>query len=165
MTESGPRIPKLADPPREIPLGLRLRLLTPYDVTGTMMFTIPAAVLLVLAAAGPWKTAPRIGLVVVGSLFLLLTLQSVLPALVRAIATLRRMRNGFLTVGRIVSCHLAWEKKRAEMDYQQFLGNWTVNLARSQMAKAIGCFTTLVMWIFFVPLVLFMIGAYAVSMM
>src|SRR6266850_7370733 len=138
---------KLADPPREVPPGLRLKILTPYEVTGTMVYTVPALLLLGMAAVGDWPKAPRIGMVIFGSLFLLLALQSALPAFVRAMATLRRMRYGFLTVGRIVSCHLAWEKKRAETAYVEFLENWVVNVGRSQMAKATGCFTTLVLWL------------------
>jgi hypothetical protein len=157
MAETSPRIPRLVDPPREIPPGLRLKILAPYDVTASTMCSVPAAVLLVTAAVGNPPTAWRIGLVVVGSLLLLLALKTALPGLVRAMGTLRRMRHGFLTVGRIVSCHLIWDKKRSEMPYQEFLENWVLNVGRSEMAKATGCFTTLFVWIFLVPMVLFII--------
>jgi hypothetical protein len=152
-------IPRLAEPPRDIPTSLQLKILAPYDVAASVMYSIPAAVLLVVAIFGDPPKPARVGLVIVGSLLLLLAFRAALPALVRAIGTLHRMRYGFLTVGQIVSCQLVWDKKRSEMAYTEFLENWPLNVGRSQMAKATGCFLSAMVWIFLVPFVLITIGA------
>jgi hypothetical protein len=144
---------RLTDPPRDVPIGLRLKILAHRDVTGSAIYFLPAAAALVAGTAFP-GTAPRILLLVVGSFFLFLGLWTALPALVRGIATLGRMRMGFVTMGRIVSCHLAWDGKSKEMPYGQFLEDWVVNISRSQMGKAIGCFTMIVATVFGLPLLL-----------
>lgn len=147
---------RIVDPPREIPTGLRLRILAHRDVTGSIFLLLPAAAALAAGVPSP-GTGIRIGLVFVGSLFLLQGLKTALPALSRSLATLKRMRFGFVTMGRIVSCHLAWDGKREEKPYREFLENWTVNMARSQMGKAMGCVAVIVVAIFVVPLALMML--------
>jgi hypothetical protein len=152
---------RIVDPPRAVPLGLGLRILAHRDVTGSMFFLLPAAVALVAAVASP-GTGIRVSLVSAGLLFLLQGLKTALPALFRSLATLQRMRFGFVTMGRIVSCHLAWDGKREEKPYREFLENWTVNVARSQMGKAMGCLGVIVVALFVVPLALMMLTAVAV---
>lgn len=142
---------RVVDPPREIPLALQLKLLAHRDVTGSVFFLLPAAAALVAGASRP-ETGLRVVLFLAGSLFLFMGLKTALPALYRSVATLRRMRFGFVTLGRIVSCRLAWDSKRAEMPYREFLENWLVNVGRSQMGKAAGCFSTVVLGVFVVPL-------------
>src|SRR5438094_10653278 len=99
---------RVADPPREIPLGLQLRLLAHRDVTGSLFFLVPAAAALLAGASRP-GAGVRIVLFLIGSLFLFVSLKTAVPALYRSVATLRRMRFGFVTLGRIVSCRLAWD--------------------------------------------------------
>lgn len=149
---------QLADPPREIPLGLQLKLLASRDVTGSLLYFVPAAAALIGAAYRP-EIAAKIALISIGAVFLVLGLRTALPALVRAMRTLGRMRYGFLTLGRIVSCRLAWDRKRAEMPYAEFLSNWAVNVGKSQMGKGIGCLSSIVVAVFVVPFVLMMLIA------
>jgi hypothetical protein len=149
---------RIVDPPRDIPLGLRLKVLAHRDATASAMYFVPAAAALLIGARFP-GTAPRIMLLVVGSIFLFLGLQATLPALFRSLATLGRMRLGFVTMGRIVSCHLAWDRKSKEMPYGEFLEDWVVNISRSQMGKAIGCLTMVVVTVFGLPLLLVMLVA------
>ena len=131
------------------------------DVTGSALFFLPAAAALTAGASRP-ELGLRIALFLVGLFFLLKGLKTALPALLRSVATLRRMRFGFVTMGRIVSCHLAWDGKRVEMPYPEFLANWPVNIGRSQMNKATGCISTIVVTIFVVPLALMaLIAAFA----
>lgn len=149
---------RIEDPPRKIPIGLRLKILVHRDVSGSLFFLLPAAAALIAGALSP-ETGVRAALLLVGSLFLVMGLKTALPALLRAAATLKRMRLGFVTMGRIVSCHLAWDGKRAEMPYREFLENWVVNVARSQTGKAAGCITVIFVTVFVVPLVLMMLVA------
>lgn len=151
---------RIVDPPREIPAGLRLRILAHRDVTGSAFFLLPAAAALVAGVAS-LGTGIRIGLLFVGFLLMLQGLKTALPALFRSLATLQRMRFGFVTMGRIVSCHLAWDGKREEKPYREFLENWTVNVARSQMGKAMGCLGVIVVTLFAVPLALMMLTVVA----
>jgi hypothetical protein len=144
---------RLVDPPREIPLALQLKLLAHRDVTGSLFFLLPAAAALVGGAFIP-ETALRVVCFVVGSVLLDKGQKLALPALYRSVATLRRMRFGFVTLGRIVSCHLAWDSKRAEMPYREFLEDWVVNMGRSQMGKLFGCLATILVVVFVVPMVL-----------
>jgi hypothetical protein len=80
-----------------------------------------------------------------------------LPALSRSLATLERMRSGSVTLGRIVSCHLAWDSSRQEMPYREFLEDWVVKVSKSQMGKATGCFSKAFILVFIAPLALGML--------
>src|SRR2546430_14787675 len=111
---------RVADPPREIPLGLQLRLLAHRDVTGSLLFLVPAAAALLASASHP-VVGVRIVLFLIGSLFLFVSLKTALPPLYRSVATLGRMRFGFMTLGGIVSCRPAWARTRAETPYRDFL--------------------------------------------
>ena len=143
---------RLIDPPREVPPGLRLKLLAD-GLAATAIWFVPAAVTL-LAAFKPPGAPVKVGLFVLGSIFLAFGLQALLPSLWRTMMTLRRLRVGFVTMGRITTCRFAWDKRRADMPYPEFLADWTVNMARSQMNKASGCLAALSVIFFVVPLVL-----------
>lgn len=126
------------------------------DVAGSLFYLLPGAAALVAGMARS-EPALRAGLVLVGAIFLMMGLRTALPPLLRSAATLRRMRFGFLTLGRIVSCHLAWDSKRKEMPYREFLENWAVKVGQSQMGKATGCFGTVFIAVFVAPLALMML--------
>jgi hypothetical protein len=142
---------RLVDPPRDIPLGLRLGILCYHDVANPILF-LPAALML-LAAFKPPDMPMRVAFFTIGSLFLWLGLRNQLPALWRGFGTLRRMRLGYVTVGHITSCHLAWDRKDKDMPYREFLGDWVVNTRKSQMDKASGCFAKLIAVAIVVPFV------------
>jgi hypothetical protein len=145
----------LEDPPRAIPTGLLLTVLAHRDVTGSLYYLLPAAAALTGAMAIPGALRHIILLLeLVGAMLLMLGLRSALPALFRSRATLSRMRSGFVTLGRIVSCHLAWDSKRKEMPYREFLEDWAAKVAKSQMGKALGCFMTMFVMLFVAPFVL-----------
>ena len=146
--------PELLPPPRDVPAGLRLRILAQYDVVASTMFTVPAALILAIAALSPWPAFLRWGCVLVGAILLILALQAAIPALVAATATLRRMREGTLTVGRMLSCRYAWDKKSADTPYAEFLGDFAGIATRSQMGKFTGCMIRLIVAVFVVPFVL-----------
>lgn len=146
----------LENPPRAIPAGLRLKVLAHRDVTGSLLFLVPAAAALIAAVSRP-DTALRIGLVLVGCLLLVRGFGIALPVLSRGMATLGRMRTGFATLGRIASCHLAWDGAGQEMPYREFLEDWAVKVAKSQTGKASGCAGMLVVLVFVVPLALMML--------
>ena len=59
-----------------------------------------------------------------------------------------------MTVGRIVSCRLAWDKGKANTPYAEFLPNWLVEVGKSETGKAYGCFTKFVMLVTVVPFVM-----------
>ena len=142
---------RIIDPPREVPLGLRLKLLAD-GLAATAIWFIPAAVAL-LAAFKPPGAPMKVGFFLLGSIFLAFGFQAVLPSLWRTMGTLRRMRVGFVTMGRITTCRFAWDKRRADMPYPEFLADWTVNMARSEMNKGTGCLAALFM-VFLVPFAL-----------
>ena len=147
------------DPPRQVPTGLYLKLLAHRDVTGSLLFLLPAAAALVGAASSADRLN-RLVLLTIGTILLYAGLKTALPALLRSLATLQRMRHGFATMGRIVSCHLAWDSGKAEMPYREFLENWVVNVGRSQMGKATGCFTRIFVTVFIAPLgLMILLGA------
>jgi hypothetical protein len=133
-----------------------LKVLGHRDVTGSLLYLLPAAAALIAGVASP-EALLRIGLVLVGSLLLAKGVGTALPALLRSLATLERMRSGFVTLGRIVSCHLAWDSARQEMPYREFLENWVVKVSKSQMGKATGCFGMVFILIFVAPLALGML--------
>lgn len=149
---------RIVDPPREVPVGLQLRILMHRHVHGSVYWFLLAAATLVAGTMHP-GTGVQIGLLMLGSLLLAMGLKAALPALVRAAGTLKRMRLGFETMGRIVSCRLDWDDKRMEMSYRDFLENWTVNVVRSQSGKAAGCLSTVVVAVFVIPLVMMMLVA------
>jgi len=146
----------LENPPRAVPTGLMLKVLEHRDVTGSLFYLLPSAAALIAGVASPNEPL-RIGLVLVGSILLVKGFGTALPALFRSLATLERMRSGFVTPGRIVSCHLAWDKARQEMPYREFLEDWVVKVGKSEMGKATGCFSMVFILIFVAPLALGML--------
>jgi hypothetical protein len=130
---------KLGPPPREIPAGVRLRILARHDVAATLWFTLPAAAMLALGVLANPPSGARMGLVIVACILLLLALKYAISRLLKVSATLRRMSQGQSATGRIVACRFEWDAKRREMPYREFLQDWVTNLARSQMGKFTGC--------------------------
>src|SRR5688572_21552764 len=113
--------PRLAAPPREIPSSVRWTVLAHRDVSASLLYFIPSAALAFFAI--PFHTAPRIALLVMATGLLLLGLQATLASLRRSAHILRRMRDGFLAPGRIVSARFAWDSKSNAVPYERMLAD------------------------------------------
>src|SRR5689334_16019458 len=102
---------RLADPPREIPSGLNYLLLAQTTAMGSVLLYAIALALIMISFGFP--TAPRLGLLMIAAILLYSCLRAALPAMWRTAQALGCMKDGFMTVGRIVSCRLAWDKGKA----------------------------------------------------
>jgi len=122
------RAHQLADPPRDIPPGMVLKVLATSGVKKSLIGFVPAA--LALFHVVKLDTGPRVALLAITAVFLLIGVVMASAALARAARTLHMMRHGFLAEGKIVSCRLASEKK--ESPYADFLATWTVHVTRPQ---------------------------------
>jgi hypothetical protein len=139
VSSAPPTIPWLADPPREVPAGVRLHILNHHSVNGTLWFTLPAAVMLLLAAIGQPMRGARTALGVFAAVLLLLAVRVGLPPLRRALRRVHRMASGFVTMGRIVSCRLEGQGERAARPYEEFLRDYTAIIGAWQLSMALGC--------------------------
>jgi hypothetical protein len=139
---------RLVDPPRAVPWGLRLAVVARYE-KGTLQL-LPAVMLILLAI--PVPPALRGVMLLIGALLFADSFRSMVHARVRARSILRLMSDGVQGIGRVVSCHPAWDEDSKEMPYGTFLSNWMVNTSQSQMGKAAGCFGAAVLLVFGVPL-------------
>jgi len=146
----------LVPPPREVPQEAVFAVLAHRDVYWTAVLFIPAAAV-IYAVSQVHSDFQRAGLVLTAGVLLLLGILLVRPSLLRGMKTLHRMRHGFLAPGRVVACRLAWDGKKREMPYADFLSNWVVHVGKSQMRKASGCLPILV-GLFLLPMILFALG-------
>lgn len=144
---------RIADPPRDIPLSLQLEVLAHRDVTGHLLYLVPAGLLQIFAITHP---DPRVGIAafILSAPLILLVLKSLPFAIYSRLSTLRLMRYGILAAGRIQSCRLGWDRPAAAKPYRDFLGDWTAIVARSQVNKSTGCLARVVILVFVVPFVL-----------
>ncbi len=144
---------RIADPPRAIPLSLQLEVLAHRDVTGNLLYLVPAALLQIAGAMHP-NPHVRAAFFIFSALFIVVVLVTLPTALYRRLSTLRRMRCGILAAGRIRTCRLSWDRPGAAMPYRDFLGDWAAIVARSQSDKSTGCLARVVILVFVVPFVL-----------
>ncbi len=128
-------------------------MLTHRDVTGHLLYLLPAGFLQVFAITHP---DPRVGIAafVLAAPLIFIVLKNLPFALYSRLSTLRLMRNGILAAGRIQSCRLSWDRPSAAMPYRDFLGNWAAIAARSQVNKSTGCLARVVILFFVIPFVL-----------
>jgi hypothetical protein len=138
MTAAAPSLPQLGPPPRDVPRGLELRMLG-RTVDPSLVFSIPAAVVLCATAIVRPPMAGRIVLLIVGLVLLYPAWRLAIPPLRRAMRTVRRMRLGSATLGRMVTARFEWDSRGAAKPYGEFIGNYVVMLARSQVNKVTGC--------------------------
>lgn len=148
MPSEPPSLPQLDPPPRFVPLGVRLLLLAHHSVTGTLWFTLPAAVMLLVAAISQLPRGARTALVVFGAVLLLLGIRMGLPPLRRGMRRVQRLATGTLTLGRIVSCHLEAQSERDAKPYAEFLRKYATIGTAQAVSLATGCAFKLI----FVPL-------------
>ena len=132
-------LPSLDPPPRFVPLGVRLHILNHHSVSGTLWFTLPAAVTLLLAAIGQPARGARTALVVFGAVLLVLGVRMGLPPLRRGLRRVQRMATGTVTMGRIVSCRLEGAPERDAKPYAEFLRKHTAIAGARAMSMALGC--------------------------
>lgn len=144
---------RIADPPRALPLTLQLEVLAHRDVTGNLLYLVPAVLLQIAGAMHP-NPHVRVAFFIFSALFIVVVLVTLPSALYRRWSTLRRMRYGILAAGRIRTCRLSWDRPGAAMPYRDFLGDWAAIVARSQTAKFTGCLARVVILVFAVPFVL-----------
>ena len=144
--------PRLARPPREIPPGLRWAVLAHRDVSGSLLYFIPAAALAFFAI--PFQPAPRGAMLLLAAILLALGLQATLASLRRSAHILRRMRDGFLVPGRIVAARFAWDSKSGAVPYDRMLSDWAEIMGKAQMNKVFGCLWPFVVLFFIVPFIL-----------
>ena len=115
-----------------------------------MFYLLPAAVVLVVSAFTAESTGTRVLFATFGFGFLVMGLKTALTALDESAAILRRMRFGFVTLGRIVSCRPALDRKGAEIPYRDFLENWTTIVSNFQFNQLSGCLSSLLSCLTFV---------------
>lgn len=132
-----PQANRFSDPPREIPVGVLLKLLASRNLTGSLLAFIPAAALLISAANSSDPSAKAAPLFFVAVL-LVAGLMTVLPALAKSMQALSRMRYGFMTLGRIISFRFSWSPPDEEIRYVEFLSNWVAILSIAQLRKLKG---------------------------
>ena len=147
---------QLIDPPREIPPGLKLLVIASQEITGAFPFLVVAVVFVILSFGSP--TPPRLGFISIAALLLLLSLAGALPAVKRIKQALDAMKHGFMTTGRVVSCRLAWDEDQPDMRYAEFLPNWALEVAKSQVRKGQGSFISFLKTGFVVSFVLLFIS-------
>jgi len=139
VSSAPPARPHLVPPPREVPLGVRLRILdSHHTVSGTLWFTLPAAVALLLAAIGQPVRAARTVLVVFAAVMLLVAVWTSLPQLRRAMRRAHRMATGTVAMGRIVSCRIAGQRERDAKPNAEFLRDHGELLAARMASMVLG---------------------------
>jgi hypothetical protein len=131
-------VPRLSDPPRDIPPGVVLTVLARRDeISDSLWFFIPAAAA-IGGATLDLVPGARVALLIVATIFFGLGLSRVLRSLAHSVRMLWSMRYGFLAPGRIVACRFAWDARKAEMPFAPFLSNWSVNLDQARVRKSTG---------------------------
>ena len=122
-----------------MPLGARLALFDHRDITGSLYWSLPAVVCLLLSAIAQPIRGVRVALVVTGCICLLLSMRGVGARFARSYRTLRRMKFGRLALGRIIACRYEPESRRAMRPLAKILKEWDARDARAQFNEAVGC--------------------------
>ena len=147
---------RIADPPRRVPLGARLALFTHREITGSLAWSIPAAVCLLLSAIAQPLPGARIALIALGAACLYNAAHIARPQLARALRSIRRMRSGRLTIGRIAACR-HWKGALPMRAWADFIKDWDDFDRRELFKQGTGCLIRFVGIFLGVPFTLFFV--------
>lgn len=158
------RLQRIAESPRDLPAGVAAAVIASRDFSASLAFLLPAAAAAIGAVNADTPDMQWVLLAFDAVLFLL-GLRLVLRALLRSIPVLHRMRTGSLALGRITACRHVWQKKTADQPYEEFLPTWVTQAGASQVNKATGCLTTVVVALFVLPFLLIAAGGFVMLLM
>lgn len=154
------QVPGISEPPRRVPLGVKLALFNHREITGSLGWTIPAAVCLLLSAIAQPLMGARIALIVVGCACLYKALRHSSPRIRRVRRSLGLMRSGRLTIGRIAACRHA--KGTLPMrSFAAFVKDWDDFDRRELYQQGTGCLFRVVAIVFGIPFMLFFVAIVA----
>ena len=149
--------PRISDPPRRVPLGVKLALFDHREITTSLNWSLPAAVCLLLSAIAQPLRGARIALVLVGTVCLILSMRRSVPRISKALDTIKRMRYGRLTLGRIVECGMGWGPLRGRRPFAEFLKKWDAVDDYTYPRYMFGCLFTFFGLLFVLPMGAFLV--------
>jgi uncharacterized membrane protein len=100
---------------------VKLALFDHREITTSLNWSIPATVCLLLSAIAQPLRGARVALVIVGAVCLLLAMRRSVPRISRALDTIKLMRWGRLSLGRILKCGMGWGPLSGMVPFADFV--------------------------------------------